>query len=296
MAVRYADLERLAEWCAGSEELADAVDDAAELFYGKLDELSGTYEGEVGDLGAVQRRFFGWFTLGHRLPGGDRPGEIAARALFSGRKLVQVLTAVGKAEYVVGAVTAVLDRRSVFVEGPGGRFEIRDRKMADPSIKGFTVCSWVVPAPRGVWTAGPGWVVVPLALGPGLRENLEAVQFSPMDVERFLRAGTGPGEGERPAPPDLSEAVERITKAAEADRRPGLVMTETRWIALVLQYLPAVDAAGFFHEVADRVGEDIDTDGLNAFVKMAQDIWNATPQPDRDLKTANELIRERRRG
>lgn len=79
-----------------------------------------------------------------------------------------------------------------------------------------------------------------------------------------------------------------MTDAAQRAGRPGLVRSEAEWRDLVLAHLQAADITAFVQQVVLWVGDVHDAAELNRWVGLAQNIWNATPQPDRDGRTAYE--------
>lgn len=296
MVIRFSDLEKLGVWCANSEEMADDIGLAAPIFFEGADEGLTEYAEKAGEHSSVERRFFGWFMFGYTLPNGKRPAEIAARSIFKRRRLDEALAAIEKAQYVVGSVTAVHPDRAVFIKvADQQQMEIRDRRLADPAIRNTTLFTWVLPARPKVWIPGPGWTVFPMTLGQGIRADMDLIQCSPIDLERLLRVKPANTANEDMFKVrTLAEAVDRMTKAAEVDQRPNLIKTEAEWERLVLRYLLSMAIDGFFEEIMEELGLNDDTDALNMWIALAQDIWNTTPQPDRGGKTALELMGESR--
>ena len=65
---------------------------------------------------------------------------------------------------------------------------------------------------------------------PGMQARLKKLQLNPIDLERLLQqrfesSKDGP-KSELPRDCSLEAAVVRMTKEAEADARPNLIMTE----------------------------------------------------------------------
>jgi len=87
----------------------------------------------------------------------------------------------------------------------------------------------------------------------------------------------------------LEEAVARFTSAATEAGRPGLVMSVDDWRALVLRHMADTDPNAYFQDVLARVGPASSLDDLNVWLALANNVWNATPQPDRGGRTAAEL-------
>jgi hypothetical protein len=52
--------------------------------------------------------------------------------------------------------------------------------------------------------------------------------------------------------------------------------------------------AEFGKEIVSRLGEIESVDEINKWLGLAMNIWNTTPQPDREGKTAYEMGDERR--
>ena len=79
---------------------------------------------------------------------------------------------------------------------------------------------------------------------------------------------------------------------AEAQRQgvPCLVLSESEWVKLVHQHMSGSDPMGFSQAIIPRVGSVASIDTLNQWIGLATAIWNATPQPDRGGKSANELL------
>ena len=83
-----------------------------------------------------------------------------------------------------------------------------------------------------------------------------------------------------------------MTVAARREGRTRLILSEEDWRALVLRHMYGPDPMSFSQEIIARAGRVADVDTLNAWLMRATAIWNATPQPDRDGKSANELLAE----
>ncbi|MHB8630454.1 MAG: hypothetical protein ACYC9W_00815 [Candidatus Limnocylindria bacterium] len=126
----------------------------------------------------------------------------------------------------------------------------------------------------------------PIQIGPTMRNDLRRLQPNPIEVERLLQSRSAPEDERRPAPPQ-DAAVARMTAAARAASRSGLVME-----ALVLAHLERLDAIGFNDRVVHLVGPFDNVEDLGRWMQLAMNIWNATPQPDRGGKTAYELARQ----
>ena len=77
-------------------------------------------------------------------------------------------------------------------------------------------------------------------------------------------------------------------------RGARLILSDEDWSALVLRHMDGPDPGSFTQEIVDRVGRVGDITALNRWLLRATAIWNATPQPDRGGKSANELLAEER--
>jgi hypothetical protein len=141
--------------------------------------------------------------------------------------------------------------------------------------------------------------VWPIELGPNIRREMKSsFQPTPIEVERIL-------QGKRRVPEDevahteeeltLTDAVARMTEAAQQAGRAALILSVETWEHLVQQQLDNADTTAFFKDVLDRAGP-MDEHELKEWLERARAIWNATPPPDRGGKTAYELSRERRPG
>ena len=123
-------------------------------------------------------------------------------------------------------------------------------------------------------------------LGPNDRSHLTTACSSPIIVlmsTPFI-----------PPVQTLAQAVAAMTAAARREGRTRLILREDDWIALVLQHMYGPDPGSFTQEIVDRVGQAANITALNRWLMLATAIWNATPQPDRGGKSANELLAEER--
>lgn len=93
----------------------------------------------------------------------------------------------------------------------------------------------------------------------------------------------------------LAQAVAQMTSEAQQAGRFELVLSEQGWTDLVVRYMQGNDNRGFAQDVFNRVGSVKHLDELNHWMALATAIWNATPQPDRGGKSANELLVEERK-
>ena len=127
-------------------------------------------------------------------------------------------------------------------------------------------------------------------------KNNTARKLSPIDPERFLQQRKDPSEDrpkvEPPRDGTLKAAVARMTESAQAEDRQNLIMTAAQWKKLVLSHMKSRQINDFNKEIINRVGEVNSVEELNKWLGLAMNIWNNTPQPDRDGKSPFELSRE----
>lgn len=292
MALTSSDLERLAAWCDTSIELASVRNAARATFFGTDDDGPADYGSDLGDYASRHRRFLGWFMFQATLSDGQHPADHAARALFEGEQRAVAERAIAQARYVMAVVSSILPGRGVILELEHEHFEVRSRAWAQLMRCDAPVLAHLVPVRPGAWLPGPGWLEWPVAVGPNMRGELRRYQPDPIEVERVLqgRSRRSPSDIERPTDTTFREGVARMTQAAKKVGRLGLVRPEAEWEALVLRHLVAqADFASFAQEIVARVGDVRQVQELNQWLALAQNIWNATPQPDRGGRTAYEL-------
>src|SRR5207244_6010586 len=119
-------------------------------------------------------------------------------------------------------------------------------------------------------------------------------QPDPVEIERLMqgRVSDAGQENPRKMPPQdatLESAVSRLTIAATEAGRPELVLSVEEWRALVLRHMDYTDPNAYFSEIMGRMGSASSVENLNLWLGLVNNIWNATPQPDRGGKTASEL-------
>jgi hypothetical protein len=291
MTLTLTELERIAAWCDNCSELAAVRSAAGDRFFGTAGEGPVDYAPELGDVASRKRRFLGWFLFDFVLPDGSQPAELAARSLFDGEQRAAAVDAVGRARYVQAVVASVMPGRGALLELEEERFEVRSRAWARLMRRDALVLAHLVPVRPGVWLPGPGWLEWPVAVGPNMRRELRQFQSDPIEIERVLqgRHRRDTGDFQRPRDETLAEAVHHMTEAATGAGRPGLVRSDEEWQTLVLRHLLNSDITAFAQDVVAWVGEVQDAAELNQWMALAQNIWNATPQPDRDGRTAYEL-------
>jgi hypothetical protein len=294
MAFTASQLEEIAAWCGSGRDLAAERKAAQREFFGDDDERPAAYWPGAGDPTSRQRRFLGWFTFDFRLADDRQPAEVAAASLYRGADLAEALDAVHRTRFVLAIVGSSDGRRSVFLELEDEHFEVRSTTLAQMMARGRAVVAHLVPVRQRFWLPGPGWLEWPIGIGPNMRRELKTFQPDPIQVERLLqrRAGTAedqPGS-DQPQDATLDAAVARMSAAAQAAGRHGLVLSVEEWREMVLRHMSGTDPNAYFGEVIGRIGAAGSMEDLNHLLGLANNIWNATPQPDRGGKTANELI------
>jgi len=225
------------------------------------------------------------------LPDGQHPASLAAHELLQGEERATALRAIAGARFVFAVVASIMPGRGAILELEEERFEVRSRTWAQLMRRDALVQAHLVPVRPGVWLPGPGWLEWPAVVGPNMRRELRRYQNDPIEVERALQGRSRSEETavERPTDATLSEAVARMTAAAAEANRPGLVRSEAEWEQLVLRHLHASDITAFARDVVALVGDINDVHELNQWMALAQNIWNATPEPDRGGRSAYEL-------
>lgn len=286
-------IENLCQWCATTEELADARASARSHFFGYDEPGEIKYMAGTGDVNGRERRFLSWFGFCFRLPDGRHPAELAATALLSGAGLTSALKSTEDARYVMAVVTMVRPGKGVYLELQDEEFDVDSNILSQVLYKDDALCAHIMPIGRGRWLVCPGWLVWPTRLGPGMRSHLKQFQLDPVKLERFLQQRASSAE-ERPKieyPRDntLEEAVARMTAAARAEGKDRLVRSVEEWKTLVLACMKANDFNRFSKDVVKRVGKLPSLDDLNRWLALAMNIWNSTPQPDRGDKSAYEI-------
>jgi hypothetical protein len=283
------------DWCMDSPGLAAELQRARHQFFAEGDVRPLKYWPGAEDLVSRELRFLGYFMFDHRLSTGEAPAEVAVGRLYSGAEEAEAVRAVRGTRFVFAAVSSVIGR-SVYLEIEEEALEVRSSTWSALLHAGEAVVSHVIPVRHGYWLPGPGWLVWPTRIGPGMRSSLKDFQMDPLTVERFLEGRSAElGAKQRPSPPrdkTLKQAVDRMTEAAQLAGRQGLVMSTWEWEALVCIHLQDVSTLAFAQEVISRIGEPEDVDELQGWLDLAMNIWNNTPQPDRGGKSAQELYEE----
>jgi hypothetical protein len=293
MAFTASQLNDIIAWCSSARELEALRGRAKQRFFGDDDERPSKYWEGAGDVVSRERRFIGWFAFDFRL-GDDRPpAQLAAESLYRGVDLVEALDAVRRTRFVLAIVVSSDRKRATFLELEGERFEVHNATWAQLLTRGSSVVAHLVPVRNRFWLAGPGWLERPIGIGPNMRGELSKFQLDPIQLERLMQGRlSSPSVTPQALPPQdatLEEAVVRMTTAATAAGRSELVMSVDEWHALVLQHLSDTDPTAYFEAVIARIGAAANPEDLNLWIGLANNIWNATPQPDRGGRTAVEL-------
>ncbi|MFC1943759.1 hypothetical protein ACFLWO_04210 [Chloroflexota bacterium] len=258
---------------------------------GEVHYLEGT-----GGITSRERRFLGWFALTYRLKDGRCPAELAAEAFFSGDELISAIDSIRNCRYVLVMVAMVTPGRGLILKLEDEEFAIENHQLSRMVNRDESLYAHIVPAGRHGWLVGPGWLQWPIRILPGMQAALKDFQLSPIELERLLQQRKDsykdlPKE-EMPRDSSLKAAVDRMTKSAKAEGHQDLVMTPTQWKKLVLSHMKSSQVNGFIREITERVGEVKMVEELNSWLGMAMNIWNNTPQPDREGQSPFELSQE----
>jgi hypothetical protein len=290
-------IEQLVDWCAESEALAEVRPKARSGFFGYSEPEPINYMDGAEDIDSRERRFLGWFIFSFELPDGLHPGELAASALLKEPELSSALDSIRNARYITAVVASVIPGRGFYLLMEDEEFEVESRTLSRILQKEDTLSLYILPAGHGRWLPGPGWLVWPIRLGPGMRSHLKKLQPSPTEVERFLQ-GRVKGEEElqkveRPQDATLEAATARMSQTAKAEGQTKLIMGPEEWGDIVLTYMMANDFNGFVKEITERAGGFKSVGEANKWLALATNIWNTTPQPDRGDKSAYQLVHQR---
>lgn len=293
MTITPATIEELGAWCLRTPELAGMREQAWDGFFGANDPRPVDYMAGTGEPETRERRFLGYFMFSFRLPSGECPAERAAFALYDGRPLAEIVAAVRAAVYVFASVRSVYGR-SIFLDAGDREYEVRSSAWARQLAKAGVIAAHLVPARHEYWVHGPGWVSLPIRLGPGAVESVTSAEADPVETERFLqRRGA---EDERPStelPQDssLAAAVRRMAAWANSHNEPRLIASPRVWSARVRKHLANYATLAFFQEVIDLADHVASVEEANELIALASNIWNNTPQPDRGGQSARKLVR-----
>jgi hypothetical protein len=107
--------------------------------------------------------------------------------------------------------------------------------------------------------------------------------------------------------PGFLRAIRAVDQAALGADEPGMIRATSEWMALVEKYTPELKVASFTEEalgplfaeapsiVAEATEPTLTEDELNFWAALVMDVWNNTPQRDRDWQTPLELFGPDRR-
>jgi hypothetical protein len=288
-----ATVEELGAWCLRTPQLAGLRKQAWDEFFGVNDPRPVDYMPGTEGTKTRERRFLGYFMFTFRLPSGESPAERAAFALYDGPALAETVIAVRAAVYVFASVRSVFGR-SIFLDAGGREYEVRSSTWAKDLAKAGVMAAHLVPARHQYWVHGPGWVSLPIRLGPGAVVSVTSAEADPMHTERFLQRRDP--EDERPStelPNDrsLAAAIRRMDAWANIHNEPRLIASPRVWSARVRKHLHDYAAMAFFQEVMDLADRVTSVEEANELTALASNIWNNTPQPDRGGQSARKLAR-----
>jgi hypothetical protein len=296
MTLNTSMVEQLAEWCLQSDTLSDVRATARRDFFGYDEHGEAHYIQGTGDVTSRERRFLGWFALTFKLPDGRAPAEVAAAAILNGSDLNSVIDSIKTSRYVLAIVAMVTPGKGLILKLENEEFTVDNRQLSQFINRDEAVYAHIIPVGRRGWLVGPGWLQWPVHMMPGMQARLKKLQLNPIDLERLLQqrfesSKDGP-KSELPRDCSLEAAVVRMTKEAEADARPNLIMTEAQWKKLVLLHMNSNQINDFSKEIVNRLGNVNSVEEINKWLGLAMNIWNNTPQPDRGGKSAFEMRRE----
>jgi len=293
MALNTSTIEQLAEWCLRDEGLADIRASARRDFFGYEETGEAHYMEGAGDVTSRERRFLGWFALDFKLPDGRCPMELAAADILSVNDLTSAVDSIRSSRFVLAMVAMLNPGRGLILRLEEEEFTVESRQLSRFFNRGDAICAHIIPAERRGWLVGPGWFSWPMRIMPGMQAMLKSFQLSPVDMERFLQQRKDPTKErtkkEMPCDNNLKAAVARMTKAARAEGRDNLIMTPAQWKKMLIPYMESTQINDFSKEIVNRIGEVESVEEIKKWIGLAMNIWNNTPQPDRDGKSPFEL-------
>jgi hypothetical protein len=296
MALTPSVVDQIAAWCATSDEITDIRSKARSEYFGYDEPGEVRYMEGASDVTSRERRFLGWFMLTFRMPDGRSPAELAAAAILGGSELASAIDSLKGARHVLAMVAMVNPGRGLILRLEDEEFTVENRQLSRLFNRDDAICAHIVPAGRRGWLVGPGWLSWPIGIRPGMQAMLKKFQFSPIELERFLQQRRDPSKDrpkvERPQDSSLKAAVARMIKAAKAEGRQNLIMTQTQWKKLVIPYITSSQINEFIKEIIKRVGGVESVEAANRWIGLAMNIWNNTPQLDRGGKSPFEISRE----
>jgi hypothetical protein len=288
-------VELLAQWCALSEAIADIRAKARSDFFGYDEPGTIKYMTGADELNTRERRFLGWFAFSFRLPDGQHPAELAASNLLKGADLESTVKVIQGTRYIMAVVTMIIPGKVVFLELENETFELHSNYLSREFQKDDVLCLHLLPVGRNRWVHGPGWMVWPVRFGSGIRSNLKKIQFTPVEVERFLqqrKTGNEKPQADRPRDNTLAEAVTRMTKAAKEAGKNQFIRSQEEWEKIIISCMKANNFNRFSKDIVKWAGNVASMDELNSWLALSTNIWNNVPQPDRGNRSANEIIAE----
>ena len=296
MTLNASMVEQLAEWCLQSDTLSDVRATARRDFFGYDDPGEAHYIQGSGDVTSRERRFLGWFALTFKLPDGRAPAEVAAAAILNGSDLNSAIDSIKASRYVLAIVAMVTPGKGLILKLENEEFTVDNRQLSQFLNRDEALYVHIIPIGRRGWLVGPGWLQWPVHMMPGMQARLKKLQLNPIDLERLLQqrfesSKDGP-KAKLARDSSLEAAVARMTKEAEADGRPNLIMTEAQWKKLVLLHMNSSQINDFSKEIVNRLGNVNSVEEINKWLGLAMNIWNNTPQPDRGGKSAFEMRQE----
>jgi len=296
MALTANIVERIAAWCASTDEIADIRAKARGEYFGYDEPGEVEYIQGVGDVTSRERRFLGWFALSFKLPDGRIPAELAATAILSGNELALTIESLKGIRHVLAMVAMVNPSRGLILRLEDEEFTVENRQLSRIFDRDDAIYAHIIPAGRRGWLVGPGWLQWPIGIMPGMQAMLKKFQLGPIEMERLLQQRQDPSEDrptvESPQDSSLKVAVARMTAAAKVAGLQNLIMTQAQWKKLVLAHMKSSRINDFSEEIVRRVGKVGSVDEINKWLGLATNIWNNTPQPDRGGKSPFEISQE----
>ena len=289
-------VEQIAAWCTTSKVLADIRSKARSEYFGYDEPGEVHYMQGAGDVTGRERRFLGWFALTFKLPDGRSPAELAAAAILSGSELASAIDSLKGSRHLLAMVAMVNPGRGLILRLEDEEFTVENRQLSRLLNRDDAIYAHIIPAGRGAWLVGPGWLQWPTRIMPGMQAMLKKFQLTPIELERFLQQRKGPSEDrtkvELPRDYSLQAAVARMTETAKAEGRQNLIMTQAQWKKLVLSHMKSSQINDFSKKIIKRLSRVDSVDEVNRWLGLAINIWNNTPQPDRGGKSPFEIRRE----
>lgn len=296
MALTASIVEQIADWCATSEELVDIRSKARSEYFGYYEPGEVRYMAGADDVTSRERRFLGWFALTFKMPDGRSPSELAAASILSGSGLASAVDSLRNTRHVLAMVAMVNPGKGLILRLEDEEFTIENRQLSRIFSRDDAIYAHIIPAGRRGWLVGPGWLQWPIRIMPDMQAMLKKFQLSPIELERLLQQREDPSEDrqemEQPRDSSLKDAVDRMTKAAKAENRQSLIMTQNAWKKLVLTHMRSSKINDFSKDIINRVGKTDSVDEINKWLGLAMNIWNNTPQPDRGGKSPFEIRQE----